>query len=92
MGTTAQVALDSFLNLPKLEHSIEAEALKTSYRLRHCRKNPFIGKTHADAAKEMFQLNGTLAAHPDQLAKPVYEFERNFEIIIGDTECYREIV
>ena len=86
MSTTPQLALDTLLGLPKLEDFIETEARKTAYRIRNLTKyDPFVGKSHSDALRDLFNMNRILEAPSDRLTKPVYTFDRSFEVRKAET-------
>ncbi|RZK37795.1 MAG: hypothetical protein EOO61_08560, partial [Hymenobacter sp.] len=86
MSTTPQIALDTLLGLPKLEDFIEVEARKTAYRIRNQIKyDPFVRKSHSDALQDLFLMDKILEAPSDRLTKPVYTFDRSFEVLKAET-------
>lgn len=82
MSTTPQAALDVLLQLPRLEDFIEAEAMKTAYRLQPNSGQSCRG-SHIDSLGNITKLDPLLGFQADWLPKPQFMFDRSFEIIIA---------
>lgn len=86
MSTTPQYALDTLLNLPKLEIFIETEARNTAFRHRNLitdiqRRIP----SHSSALSNLYSLNSTFNARADKI-KHIYIFDKKFKVIIPSKE------
>lgn len=83
LRTTPQVALDTILGLPRLEEFIQVEAMRTAYRLNtFIKPNIFIRNTHIDSLTNLTQIDKMIEAHTDRIAKPVFHFDRQFDVKI----------
>lgn len=93
LRTTPQVALDTLLRLPRLKDFIQAEAMKTAFRLKSQIKTSFIPKrSHTESLHQLIDSDKLLEAHSDRLSKPVFHFNRLFSVRITKSleEFFRE--
>jgi len=77
MSTTPQKALDVILGLPRLEDFIEAEAMKTAFRLKP-ETNPYLKNSHVDSLSNILKLDNLRGCPTDRLCRPIYQFDRLF--------------
>lgn len=83
MSTTPQSALEALICLTPLHTYVVAKARSTAYRLRHTIKNVHFEYTndHSSALRGLYEYVPILTA-PNDYIKPVFIFERNFEVAI----------